>query len=93
MIASFADGGTAKLAENQRVRKLIPVERVALRKLRQLQAAGSLSDIAVPPGNRLELLKGERRGQWSMRVNDRFRLCFRWGEGQAYGVEIVGYHG
>ena len=68
------------------------VQRVALRRLRQLDAAMALDDLRVPPGNRLEKLRGKREGQFSMRINDQWRLCFRWREGDAYDVEIVDYH-
>ncbi len=66
--------------------------RVALRKLRMLDAAMSLSDLRVPPGNRLERLRGDRAGQHSIRINDQWRICFRWHAGDAYDVEIVDYH-
>jgi proteic killer suppression protein len=65
---------------------------MALRKLRILDAAMSLSDLRVPPGNRLERLRGDRAGQHSIRINDQWRICFRWKEGDAYDVEIVDYH-
>ncbi|NJD18316.1 MAG: plasmid maintenance system killer, partial [Gemmatimonadetes bacterium] len=68
------------------------VERVALRKLRQLQIAGSLEDLRIPPGNRLEALKGSRAGQHSIRVNDRYRVCFSWTLAGPEDVEIVDYH-
>jgi proteic killer suppression protein len=68
------------------------VELVARRKLRQLQIAGRLEDLRVPPGNRLEALKGDRAGQYSVRVNDQFRVCFRWTAAGAADVEIVDYH-
>ncbi len=65
---------------------------MALRKLRILDAAMSLNDLRVPPGNRLERLRGERAGQHSIRINDHWRICFRWDEGDAHDVEIVDYH-
>jgi proteic killer suppression protein len=65
---------------------------MALRKLRMLDAAMRLSDLRVPPGNRLERLRGDRAGQHSIRINDQWRICFRWHEGDAYDVEIVDYH-
>ncbi len=68
------------------------VQRVALRRLRQLDAAVVLDDLRIPPGNRLEKLRGRREGQYSVRVNDQWRVCFRWREGDAYGVEMVDYH-
>ena len=68
------------------------LQRVTLRKLVVIDDATSLNDLAIAPGNHLEALKGERRGQHSIRVNDQFRLCFRWSEGDAYDVEFVDYH-
>ena len=68
------------------------VQRVALRKLRMLDAATELDDLRVPPANRLEKLKGDRKGQHSIRVNRQWRICFRWRSGDAYHVEIVDYH-
>ena len=75
-----------------RVRRFAFIERVARRKLRQLQIAERLSDLRVPPGNRLEALRGDRAGQYSIRVNDQFRLCFRWTASGAEDAEIVDYH-
>ncbi len=92
MIASFGNKETEQMSQGFRVRRFVPFERAALRKLRQLQVAESLSDLRVPPGNRLELLVGERRGQYSIRINDRWRLCFIWTDAGAEGVEIVDYH-
>ena len=69
-----------------------PVQRAAQRKLRMLDAAESLDDLRVPPGNRLEKLVGRRRGQYSIRVNDQWQVCFRWAEGDAHDVEIADYH-
>ncbi|MGH2746460.1 MAG: type II toxin-antitoxin system RelE/ParE family toxin [Actinomycetota bacterium] len=93
MIKSFRDKDTDRLFQRQPVRKLgTGVQRVALRKLRMLDAAMSLSDLRVPPGNRLERLRGDRAGQHSIRINDQWRICFRWHEGDAYDVEIVDYH-
>ncbi len=80
------------MAKGRRVRKFRSIESVARRKLRQLEIAGALSDLRVPPGNRLEVLKGDRAGQHSIRVNDQFRLCFRWTASGARDVEIVDYH-
>ncbi len=68
------------------------VQKVALRKLRMLDAAARLDDLRVPPGNRLEQLRGDRAGQYSIRVNDKWRICFRWRGGDAYDVEFVDYH-
>ena len=69
-----------------------PFQRVAERKLAQLHAAATLEFLRAPPGNRLEALKGDRRGQYSIRINDRWRLCFRWADGDAFDVEVVDYH-
>jgi len=74
------------------VRRFVSIEQVARRKLRQLEVAGRLEDLKVPPGNRLEALKGKRSGQYSIRVNDQWRVCFRWTESGAEDVEIVDYH-
>ncbi|HKS06350.1 MAG TPA: type II toxin-antitoxin system RelE/ParE family toxin [Gemmatimonadaceae bacterium] len=92
MIASFRDPDTEALARGERVRRFVAIERVARRKLRQLEIAGQLSDLRVPPGNRLEALRGDRAGQHSIRINDQFRVCFRWTTGGAADVEIVDYH-
>jgi len=93
MIRSFRDSGTEQLFRRERGSKLPrPLQRAALRKLLLLDAAGSLDDLRVPPGNRLEKLAGDREGQYSIRVNDRFRVCFRWGGGEAHDVEVVDYH-
>lgn len=92
MIISFRCSDTEALANGQRVRRFVSIESVARRKLRQLQIAGRLEDLRVPPGNRLEALKGDRAGQYSIRVNDRFRVCFRWTDAGAEDVEIVDYH-
>ena len=93
MIRSFRDRATERLFRREPVRKLPPdVQRVASRKLVLLDAAESLDDLRVPPGNRLEKLTGDRAGQHSIRINDQWRLCFRWSEGEAYDVEITDYH-
>ena len=93
MIQSFRDRDTQRLFDRQPVRKLgADVQRVALRKLRQLDAAVTLDDLRVPPGNRLEKLRGDRRGQHSIRLNDQWRVCFRWAGADAHDVEIVDYH-
>ena len=68
------------------------MQRIALRKLRQLDAAITLGDLRVPPGNRLERLRGKRSGEWSIRINDQWRICFRWEGGDAHDVEVVDYH-
>ena len=92
MIVSFKDGDAEKLAGGRRVKRFQSVEAVARRRLRQLQIAGRLDDLRVPPGNRLEALKGDRAGQHSIRINDQYRICFRWTAGGAEDVEIVDYH-
>ena len=92
MIVSFNCEDTRALSEGRRVRRFISIERVALRKLRQLQIAEKISDLRVPPGNRLEALKGDRKGQHSIRINDQYRICFRWTTAGASNVEIVDYH-
>jgi proteic killer suppression protein len=92
MIVSFRDADTSALASGRRVRRFVAVESVARRKLRQLQIAGRLDDLRVPPGNRLEALAGDRAGHYSIRVNDQVRVCFRWTAAGAEDVEIVDYH-
>lgn len=92
MIRSFANRDTARLYERQSVRRFRSFERAALKKLRMLEAAASLEDLRSPPGNRLEKLRGDRNGQWSIRINDQWRICFRWKNGDAMDVEIVDYH-
>lgn len=93
MIASFRDKDTEQLALGNRVSRFVAFERIALRKLRQLEVAASLEDLRIPPGNRLEALRGDRAGQFSMRINGRYRVCFEWQNGRAWNVEIVDYHG
>jgi toxin HigB-1 len=92
MIVSYKSADTEALANGQRVKRLMSIETVARRKLRQLQVASTIQDLRVPPGNRLEALSGDRDGQYSIRVNDRYRVCFRWTEAGAEDVEIVDYH-
>lgn len=92
VIKTFKCADTDALFNRQRVRRFVNVEAVARRKLEQLNQAGRLDDLRVPPGNRLEALKGDRAGQHSIRVNDRFRVCFRWTGSDAEDVEIVDYH-
>lgn len=91
-IRSFRCADTQALANGARVRRFIAFERVARRKLRQLQLSETLNDLQVPPGNRLEPRSGDRRGQHSIRINDQFRVCFTWSIGAAHDVEIVDYH-
>ena len=93
MIKSFRDRDTERLFQRRPVRKLgSDIQKVALRKLRMLDAATVLDDLRLPPGNRLEKLKGDRAGQHSIRINQQWRVCFRWRSGNAYDVEIVDYH-
>jgi len=93
VIRGFRDRDAEQLFDRRPIRRLEPaVRRVALRKLRMLDAAVRLGDLRVPPENRLEKLRGYRSGQHSIRVNDRWRICFRWRGGDAYHVEIVDYH-
>lgn len=91
MIISFKCSDTEALAKGYRVQRFINIERVALRKLQQLKISEQLTDLKIPPGNCLEPLKGDRDGQFSIRINDQFRICFRWTIG-AEDVEIVDYH-
>jgi proteic killer suppression protein len=93
MIRTFRDKQTARVFRRERVRRFsLPVQRAALRKLLLLDAAESLDDLRVPPGSRLEKLRGDRQGQYSIRINDQWRVCFRWENGDAYDVEITDYH-
>lgn len=92
MILSFKSAETEALANGRPVRRFAAISAVARRKLRQLQIAAGLDDLRVPPGNRLEPLKGDRLGQHSIRVNDQFRVCSRWTTAGAEDVEIVDYH-
>jgi proteic killer suppression protein len=92
MIVSFKDADTETLARGRRVKRFVNFQSVARRKLRQLHIANRLEDLQVPPGNRLEALRGDRAGQHSIRVNDRYRVCFRWTLAGAEDVEIVDYH-
>ena len=93
MIRSFADRETERLFARTPGRRFPPeLQRVMLRKLVQVDAAERLEDLRVPPGNWLEALKGDRRGQHSIRVNEQWRGCFRWRDGDAHDVEIVDYH-
>lgn len=92
MIRSFASRETERLYHREHVNRFRAFERIALRKLRMLDAAAAVTDLRVPPGNRLEKLKGDREGQWSIRINEQWRICFRWEDGDVFGVEIVDYH-
>ena len=91
-IKSFRCKETQALFRRDKVRRFAHIERIARRKLEQLDWAGSLDDLRVPPGNRLEALRGDRKGQHSIRINDQFRLCFRWQGTDALDVEIIDYH-
>jgi toxin HigB-1 len=93
MIAGFHDAETARVWEGRRSRRFpFDIQNAALRKLRLLDNARRLEDLKVPPGNRLDSLKGQRRGQHSIRINDQWRICFIWKEGNAHEVTIVDYH-
>jgi len=89
---SFADKSTAALAEGRTVKRFEGIAKVARRKLRMIEAAVALKDLRAPPGNRLEKLGGDREGQHSIRINDQWRVCFSWHDGEAHDVEIVDYH-
>jgi proteic killer suppression protein len=93
VIKTFADKATAALFAGYRVKPFAPsVQPIARRKLLQIDAATALEDLRTPPGNRLEKLSGNRAGQWSIRINDQWRICFRWAQGDAFEVEITDYH-
>lgn len=93
MIKSFADKETEKIFGREFSRKLPnEIQRIARRKLEVLDAAESLNDLRIPPSNRLEKLKGERKSQHSIRINDQWRICFEWLGSDAYAIEIVDYH-
>jgi proteic killer suppression protein len=92
MIRSFRDPKTEALFGDQEVLAFGAIERAARRKLLYLHQARRLEDLQVPPGNRLEGLKGRRKGEYSIRINDQWRLCFRWMNGEAFDVEITDYH-
>jgi len=92
VIKSFGSAETERLFNRRRSRQFQAVELVARRKLLQIDNATEVRDLASPPGNRLELLRGDRNGQYSIRLNDQWRICFRWLDGDAYDVEVVDYH-
>lgn len=92
MIRSFKCPDTEALFHSRAIPRFRNIERVARRKLLQLHAATELNSLRVPPGNRLEPLKGDREGSYSIRVNDQWRVCFRWADDGAHDVEIVDYH-
>ena len=93
MIRNFADKEAEKIWDGTPSRRLpADLQSIARRKLRMLNNAENLNDLRVPPANRLEALKGDCRGQYSIRINDRWRICFRWADGDAHDVQIVDYH-
>jgi toxin HigB-1 len=93
VIKTFRDAETERLWIEERCRRIpASIHKPALKKLQMLNAAGALVDLVVPPGNRLEALKGDRKGQHSIRINDQYRVCFEWRDGNAYKVEITDYH-
>ena len=92
MIRSFADEETEKVFHHRHSRRYAAFERVAFRKLRQIHSVLTVEELREPPGNRLEKLKGDRKGQWSLRINEQYRICFRWRDGDAFEAEIVDYH-
>ncbi len=92
MIKTFKNADTQNLFEGKRIRRWVNIESVALRKLAMLNRAACLDDLRIPPGNRLERLKGDRADYYSIRINDQFRICFRFEQGEVFDVEIVDYH-
>lgn len=93
MIRSFKDNEAEKIFNRERSLKLpVDLQRTALRKLRMLNRAINLNDLRVPPANRLEKMKGDRADQYSIRINDQWRICFKWSSNNAFEVEIVDYH-
>jgi proteic killer suppression protein len=93
VIKTFKDGETHKIYQRERSRKLpFDIQQVALRKLRMINNAVNIIDLRVPPANRLEKLSGNREGQYSIRINDQWRICFEWKNGDAFNVEITDYH-
>jgi toxin HigB-1 len=93
VIKSFKDAETHRIYQRERSRKLpFDIQQVALRKLRMINNAINISDLRIPPANRLEKLSGNREGQYSIRINDQWRICFEWKNGDAFNVEITDYH-
>jgi len=93
MIKSFADAATERLCTTGKSKRFPPdILKRSIKRLTQLDAAMVIDDLRMPPSNHLEALSGKRTGQWSIRINDRWRVCFRFGNGEAYDVEIVDYH-
>ncbi|HEX5343738.1 MAG TPA: type II toxin-antitoxin system RelE/ParE family toxin [Duganella sp.] len=92
MILSFSSAETEALFQSRNVRRFKNIEKVARRKLQQLNSAGELNTLRIPPANKLEALSGNRKGQHSIRINDQWRICFSWQANGVYDVEIVDYH-
>jgi proteic killer suppression protein len=92
MIRSFADADSEQVFHHRHSRRYAAFERVAFRKMRQIHRVSRVEELYEPPGNRLEKLKGNREGLWSLRINDQWRICFEWKDGDAYEVQIVDYH-
>jgi toxin HigB-1 len=92
VIKTFRCKDTERLYHRERMKRFAAIELVARRKLRQIDSATELRDLASPPGNRLEALRGDREGQHSIRINDQWRICFSWRNGDAFNIEIVDYH-
>jgi toxin HigB-1 len=92
VIRAFKSRDTQRLFNGERVPRFANIARVAVRKLQMLHAAQRIDSLRIPPQNRLESLKGDRKGQWSICVNDKWRICFVWKDGSAWDVEIVDYH-
>lgn len=92
MIQSFKDKESERIFHREHSKRFSSIERVVFRKLRAIHAARLLGDLTIPPGNKLEALYGDRKGQHSIRINDQWRICFEWREPYAYEVEIVDYH-
>jgi toxin HigB-1 len=92
MIRSFASRDAKALFDGNRIKRWSRIEAIAMRKLAMLNRAARLDDLRIPPANRLEALKGDRAGQYSIRVNDQYRVVFAWSKGDAYLVDIVDYH-
>lgn len=92
MIQSFHCAQTQALFDGRRIARFVNIAAVAMRKLQQIHAATSLEFLRIPPSNRLEKLSRDREGQWSIRINDQWRVCFEWQDGHARRVEIVDYH-
>jgi toxin HigB-1 len=92
LIRSFHDTDSEAVLQQRRIKRFQQIAAVALRRLVQIDSAEELRDLASIPANRLEALKGDRKGQYSVRINDQYRLCFRWRDGDAFEVEITDYH-